>query len=69
MSSLVPGRKRVVTLLPDAFESLETYAKQHGVTLNQAASCFVRAGVASQEFAERVEELLDQVEDEKIYAN
>lgn len=62
MSSIHP-RKRVVTLDEDAFEQLEQYAKQMNVTLNSAASCFVRAGVACQEFSERVEELLEQVEE------
>jgi len=54
------NQKRLVKLDDQTFAELEQYAAQQGVTMDRAVCCFVRAGIASREYAERVEEMLEQ---------
>jgi hypothetical protein len=54
------ARKRVITFDEETFEQLSQYAESQGVTPEQAACCFVRAGVQNIEYAERVSEMLEQ---------
>jgi len=59
----VAFRNSVVIDQP-TFELLKLFAKQRNISPDRAASCFIEAGLMSEDYARRVEELAEQKDDD-----
>ena len=58
--SFLPPHKRVVRLDEATYNQLAEFAKQQQTTMDQAARCFVRAGISDLQYAQTVGAMLDE---------